>query len=181
LIFLTTSPPDSCPTASSYITFAGRLLQMIIINIERRVMVAGIGGVSSAFWRRWLAPSLFAALAVVVVAGWGRAPRERRVRRGRSGGEEEAAEPIGGGKTGENTLGGTTAVDVVGPGVWGGGRVRRVRGRADRVAGGAGGGFTEEVVAGDVDEEQEALRAGAVTLGANRACRGLARGLRPEH
>ncbi len=107
MIFLTTSPPDSCPTASSYITFAGRLLQMIIINIERRVMVAGIGGVSSAFWRRWLAPSLFAALAVVVVAGWGRAPRERWVRRGRSGGEEEeAAESIGGGKTGENTLGG---------------------------------------------------------------------------
>jgi hypothetical protein len=63
--------------------------------------------------------------------GLGPGPRERRVRRGRSGGEEAAAEPIGGGKTGENTLGGTTAVDVGGPGVWGRGRVRRARGRAE--------------------------------------------------
>lgn len=84
-------------------------------------MVAFIGRGFSGLRRRWLGPSLFAALAVVAVAGCGQPPPEN----GESGGEgreakeETTAESTGGETTAETTSEettseGTTAVDVGG-------------------------------------------------------------------
>ena len=74
-------------------------------------MVAGNGWGAGGFWRRWLALSLFAVLAAVVVAGCGQAPPDEGGSGGEGGGtkEETAAESTGGETTEETTAEETTA------------------------------------------------------------------------